>query len=96
MLSYLRAQALNRGLRGGSQLWVGIGAVVWTIRLFQWISRPETTVIYRDRLEPGQAVVIRHEPPGPTRRQAKKSAERARKEAKKAKKAARVERRAAA
>ena len=82
MLAFLRARALNRGLLGGSRMWVGVGAVVWTIRLFQWLNRTETTVIYRDRLGPGEAVVIRHQPPGPTKREAKKAARRARREAK--------------
>ncbi len=89
MLAFLRTRALNRGLLGGSRMWVGVGALVWTIRLFQWLTRAETTVIYRDKLDPGQAVVIRHQPPGPTRRQAKKSAKRVRKDAKQAKRATR-------
>jgi hypothetical protein len=74
MLAYLRAKALSRGFLGGSQVWLAIGAVVWTIRFFQWLTRPETAVIYRDRLGPGQTVLITHLEPLPTRRQRKKSA----------------------
>jgi len=74
MLAYLRAKALSRGFLGGSQIWLAIGAVVWTIRFFQWLTRPETAVIYRDRLGPGQAVVITHLEPPPKRREQKKSA----------------------
>ncbi len=88
MLAFLRARALNRGFLGGSRMWVGVGAVVWTIRLFQWLNRAETTVIYRDRLGPGEAVVIRHQPPGPTKREAKKAKKAARREAKAAKRLA--------
>jgi len=87
MLAFLRARALNRGLLGGSKMWVGVGAFVWTLRLFQWLNRPEASVIYRDKLGPGEAVVIRHQPPGPTRRQAKKAAKRARQDTKDAKRA---------
>lgn len=73
MLAFLRARAFNRGVLGGNRLWVGIGAVLWTVRLFQWLNRPETSVIYRDRLGAGESVVITHNPPGPTRREAKKA-----------------------
>jgi hypothetical protein len=73
MLAYLRTRALNRGLLGGSALWLGIGAVVWTIRLFQWLTRPETDVIYRDKLGSGQTIQIRHLDPPPTRRQRRKA-----------------------
>ncbi len=74
MLAYLRAKALSQGFLGGSQLWLAIGAVVWTIRFFQWLTRPETAVIYRDRLGPGQSVVITHHEPPPSRRERKQAA----------------------
>jgi hypothetical protein len=91
MLAFLRARALNRGLLGGSRTWVGVGALVWTVRLFQWLNRPETTVIYRERLDAGQAVEIRHVPAPPTRRERKKSAK---KTAKETARSSRAERRA--
>jgi hypothetical protein len=74
MLAYLRAKALSRGFLGGSQLWLAIGGVVWTVRLFQWLTRPETSVIYRDRLGSGESIVIRHLEPPPTKRQRRKAA----------------------
>ena len=93
MLAFLPpARALNRGLLGGNRVWVGVGAVVWTIRLFQWLTRPETSVIYRDRLSSGQAIEIRHIPPGPSRRQRKRLAKQT---AKVARADRRAERRAA-
>lgn len=79
MLAYLRAKALSRGFLGGSQLWLVIGFVVWTVRFFQWLTRPETAVIYRDRLGPGQSIVISHHEPLPSRRdrrQAKRATKR--------------------
>jgi hypothetical protein len=78
MLAYLRARALSRGLLGGSQLWLAIGAVVWTVRFFQWLTRAETDVVYRDRLALGQVIEIRHLEGPPTRRQRRKAARRAR------------------
>ena len=74
MLAYLRAKALSRGFLGGSQVWLAIGAVVWTLRFFQWLTRPETGVVYRDRLGPGQSVLIVHHDPLPTRRQRRRTA----------------------
>jgi hypothetical protein len=88
MLAYLRAKALSRGFLGGSQLWLAIGAVVWTIRFFQWLTRPETAVIYRDRLGPGQSVVITHREPLPNRRQRKRAARSAKRASAKASRAA--------
>jgi len=73
MLAYLRARAFSKGFLGGSQLWMAIGLVVWTIRLFQWLTRPETDVIYRDRLGTGQTIQIRHLEPPPTRRQRRRA-----------------------
>jgi hypothetical protein len=73
MLAYLRAKALSRGLLGGSQLWLVIGFVVWTVRFFQWLTRPDTAVIYRDRLAPGQSIVITHGPRRPTRRERRRA-----------------------
>ncbi len=87
MLAYLRAKALSRGFLGGSQLWLAIGAVVWTIRFFQWLTRPETAVIYRDRLGPGQTVLITHHEPLPNRRQRKKSSRAAKRASSQAKRA---------
>jgi hypothetical protein len=81
MLAYLRAKALSRGFLGGSQLWLAIGAVVWTIRFFQWLTRPETAVIYRDRVGPGQTLLITHHDPLPTRRQRRKLAKAAKRTA---------------
>jgi hypothetical protein len=73
MLAYLRARAFSRGFLGGSQLWLAIGIVVWVIRFFQWLTRPETAVIYRDRLGPGQSIVISHHEPLPSKRQRRKA-----------------------
>ena len=74
MLAYLRARAFSRGFLGGSQLWLAIGAVVWTIRFFQWLTRPETAVIYRDRVGPGQTLLITHHEPLPSKRQRRRTA----------------------
>jgi hypothetical protein len=96
MLAYLRAKAMSRGFLGGSQLWMAIGVVVWTLRFFQWLTRPETAVIYRDRLNPGQSVVITHREPLPSKRQRKRQAKQAKAQDKAAKSQERKARKAEA
>jgi hypothetical protein len=95
MLSYLRARAVSAGFLGGSRFWIGLGAIVWTIRFCQWLVRPETEVIYREKLGSGQSVTIRHNDPLPSKRKRKKAAKRAEADAKAARKQARRDRRAA-
>jgi hypothetical protein len=73
MFSYLRTRAFSQGLIGGSRTWLTIGMVLWVIRFFQWLDRPETAVIYRDRLGLHQSVVITHLDAPPTRRQRRKA-----------------------
>jgi hypothetical protein len=85
MLAYLRARATSSGFLGGSRMWIGIGFVVWTIRFFQWLTRAETEVIYRERLGAGQSVIIRQGHPPPNRRQRKKLAKQAKRDARQAK-----------
>jgi hypothetical protein len=77
MLSYLRARAVSSGFLGGSRFWIGLGAIVWTIRFCQWLVRPEAEVIYREKLGSGQSVTIRHNEPSSGRRRRKKAARRA-------------------
>ncbi len=74
MLGYLRARATSSGFLGGSRMWIGIGFVVWTIKFFQWLTRAETEVIYRDRLGTGQSVTIHHGHAPPSKRERKKTA----------------------
>lgn len=95
MLAYLRARATSRGFLGGSRMWIGIGFVVWTIKFFQWLTRAETEVIYRDRLGAGQSVTIHHGQAPPTKRQRKKTAQQLKADARRAKKSTRSAKRQA-
>jgi len=89
MLAYLRAKALSAGFLGGSRFWIGLGAIVWTIRLCQWLVRPDTEVIYREKLGTGKSVIIRHNDPAPKKRQRKKLAKIEKAQAKSAKRGSR-------
>ena len=73
MLAYLRARAMSSGFLGGSRMWIGIGFVVWTIKFFQWLTRPETEVIYREPLGAG---AVGDDPPRPRAADAVASARR--------------------
>jgi|KBSMisStaDraftv2_1062788.scaffolds.fasta_scaffold580134_2 hypothetical protein len=86
MLAYLRARATSSGFLGGSRMWIGIGVVVWTIKFFQWLTRAETEVIYREPLARGQSVTIHHGHAPPNRRQRKKAAKELKAEAQRSKK----------
>jgi hypothetical protein len=73
LLSELRRRALTKGLFGGSRPWLLLGIAAWTVRGIKWALRPEPKVVYRSRLGIGETIVLRHEPPAPTRRQRRKA-----------------------
>jgi len=54
----------KRGLGGGSQVWLAVGAVALGARLLQRMASPGKPVIVTERLTPGQALIIRHLRPG--------------------------------
>jgi hypothetical protein len=95
MLSYLRTRAFSQGLLGGSRFWLGLGAIVWTIRFFQWLGRSETEIVYRAPLGRGESVVISQSAETLSRRQRKKAARRAQAEADALRRQAKIDRRAA-
>jgi hypothetical protein len=72
LLSDVRRRALTKGLFGGSRPWLLLGIAAWTFRGIQWALRPEPKVVYRSRLDVGETIVLRNEPPTPTRRQRRK------------------------
>ena len=58
MLKYLKAQAMVRGILGGSQVW----AVLW-VAIFvrdKLKKRGEPEPVYRVELKPGSALAISH------------------------------------
>lgn len=50
---------LRKGLLGGSQVWMGLGAVALGIRAVQRL-RARDPVVVTERLEPGQTLIVRH------------------------------------
>lgn len=49
----------RKGLVGGSQAWLALGAVALGVRLVQRFGRPEPEIV-REELRPGETLVIAH------------------------------------
>jgi len=54
----------RRGLVGGSQVWLAVGAAALGVRVLQRLASPGKPVIVTERLEPGESIVVRHLLPG--------------------------------
>jgi hypothetical protein len=66
VLRRMRNEGIERGLLGGSRLWIVLGALAWTLRALRWALRRDEQVIYQTVLEPGENLVISTRRP-PTR-----------------------------
>jgi hypothetical protein len=66
-MNRLISLGLRRGLRDGllkgNRTWVAVGGVALTFRLLQRMVGREEKVVYRERLNPGETLVIAHERP---------------------------------
>lgn len=82
ILSTARRLGISKGVLGGNKKWLIIGAIAWTLRALRWAWTPNPQTVYRKKLEVGETIVVRHDPPHPTRRQRRKAKRRARKEKK--------------
>ena len=57
----LLPRALRKGFLGDSQAWTVVGSLVIAMRVLRKITADKPEVAYRERLEPGQTLVISHE-----------------------------------
>jgi hypothetical protein len=64
MLTYLRRRAQLKGVVGGSRGWTIVWAVLIGGRLLRRLASDEEKVVFRRKLQPGEALVIRAEKPG--------------------------------
>jgi hypothetical protein len=66
-MNWLIRLAMRRGWRqgvlNGERVWLAVGAVALLLRMFQRAAAREESVVYREVLQPGERLVITHEPP---------------------------------
>ncbi|MDP8936159.1 MAG: hypothetical protein M3O23_00120 [Actinomycetota bacterium] len=60
MLRMLLRTGVRKGLFGGSKPWLVVGALAGGVRLLGRMATREPEVVYCEKLEPGQRVVISH------------------------------------
>ena len=60
LLRLLLRNGLRKGLLGGSRPWLVLGGVAAGLRVLRWIAGSEPEVVYSEKLEPGETVVIAH------------------------------------
>lgn len=60
MLRILLRRGLWNGLVGGSRFWMVVGGAAAAVRLMQRLSGREPKIVYAEKLEPGQTLVISH------------------------------------
>jgi hypothetical protein len=53
----------RRGLIGGSQAWLAVGAAALGVRVLQRLAAGKP-VIVTERLDPGESIIVRHLLPG--------------------------------
>ena len=67
MLNYLRRRAQLKGVVGGSRGWTILWAILIGGRLLRRLTSDDEKVVFRRKLHPGEAVVIRSEKSGAER-----------------------------
>lgn len=65
MVRLLLRNGFRRGVLGGSRPWLVLGGVGLLVRVLRRLAGSEPDVVYSETLQPGQAVLIAHEAPGP-------------------------------
>ena len=60
LLRLLLRNGLRKGLLGGSRPWLIAGGVAAGIRVLRKIAGSEPKVVYSEKLQPGETVVIAH------------------------------------
>jgi hypothetical protein len=60
MPGYVYRRAQTKGLLGGNRTWSIVWAVLFGLRILRRLTKDEPKVVYSEKLEPGQAIIIRH------------------------------------
>jgi hypothetical protein len=59
MTAILLRQARKRGVFGTSKAWTGVWVLLVAVRVVRRLTRNQEKVVLRERLEPGETLVIR-------------------------------------
>jgi hypothetical protein len=66
-MSWLIRLGLRRGWRqgvvNGNRAWLAVGAAALLLRMLQRAWSKEEAVVFREVLQPGERIIISHEPP---------------------------------
>jgi hypothetical protein len=57
-------QATRRGILGGSRAWTAVWALILAVRVARRLLRAKPDVVYSERLQPGESLLITHLPAG--------------------------------
>ena len=60
LLRFALRNGLRKGLLGGSRPWLIAGGVAAGLRVLRKLAGSEPEVVYSEKLEPGETVVIAH------------------------------------
>lgn len=61
MLRFLLRRGFQKGLMGGSRRWLVMGGVALGVKVLRKLSGSEPEVVYSEKLDPGESLVIAHE-----------------------------------
>jgi hypothetical protein len=68
VLDTARRNGLVDGVLGGNKRWLVLGSIAWGIRAVGWAVARDERVLFRDRLRPGEQLVISERQAVPKRR----------------------------
>lgn len=60
MAGYVYRRAQTKGLLGGNRSWSIVWAVLFGLRILRRLTSDKPEVVFSDKLEPGETLVIRH------------------------------------
>lgn len=58
MFRYLRRRSMLAGPLGGNRRWTLVWALLVGIRLFRRLTHPKPEIVYSEKLEPGESLLI--------------------------------------
>jgi hypothetical protein len=62
LVEKLYQRAVQRGVRGSSRGWFAVAVATWAFRQARKLTSREEKVVLRERLKPGETLVITHRP----------------------------------